>query len=819
MISTFFLGGSEMKKSIILILFLAMTTLVFGSGIPLSLSHLESLKRDFELDSKNVTAWWIYSNPDLSNSNEYVNGPAKDEGAVCVDDASRAVVLYLQLYEETKNINYLKSAKSGLEFLMEMEGNDGEFYNFVYENGEINRYGITSKKSVSWWTLRGFWALSMGAQVFKSIDIDYSAKLSKHAFTAYEAIKGTLKQGLVLGYSDMSSIFLIGLSELYTVSPGSGVALSANEVAKGILETQLKRGFMDGAFFTSKQMYYWNGWGARQVQALALAGRVFKNSEWIKAAEYSALHFYPKLIFSLGPIYSMNGAITSYPQISYANEVMVSGLTELYISTKKEIYADMAYMAASWYFHNNHLGDVMYTKDGKGYDGMEKFFRNINSGAESTICADMSLSDLMKLPDDFSFFLRGMRTSQNGIVILNASKMYSGFGGVKIVRNNSVGNGSYALLSPYSTLSKSVFTSKDGNYDVYISCSNTAYAGKINIYLDDKQYRFTPQISQRIEFAKALPDIRISKGKHNVVVEYIDQSSSAKIGVAQIILVPHVISQTISSDGKYRLTSVINKSDHALKINDFMEGKPTKARLYNGNGTILNSNTIPKGGFAFIEWPSTKVFSQNVSAPTHFEKTTVAATADDFVMINLSKFFNNLGVVSIHSNVPANFDNPAGNAGAAYPLEFLKKRIDDGLLKVTVDKRQVPFYVGKLSSITKDNMTLQGQKIGLEGVFCKKIFILGSSDHGNYIKTMKIFYLDGTSEEVSIGLADWFLKPLHGEWTAFTAPYGLNSQMQRIDGNPKIYVQQIKINSSKKLIGIKFPTQITMHIFAITLLH
>ncbi len=807
-----------MKKSIILFLLLMIAGWVLGSEIPLALSHLETLKWNFELNSRKVAAWWVYSKPNLSNSNEYVNTTAQNEGAVCVDDASRAVILYLQLYEETKNTAYLESAKGGLEFLMAMEGNDGEFYNFVYKNGEVNKYGITSKKSVSWWTVRGFWALAMGAQVFRRVDIKYSTELLSHAFMAYKSIKPTLQNGLVLGYSDMSSIFLIGLSEFYAASPSSDVALIANEVAKGILKTQSKNGFMDGSFFTSKQMYYWNGWGARQIQALALAGRIFRNSKWIKAAEYAALHFYPKLIFSLGPIYSMNGSITSYPQISYANEVIVSGLTELYISTKKEIYADMAYIAASWYFHNNHLGDIMYTKDGKGYDGLEEFFRNIDSGAESTICADISLSDLMRLPNSLLPFLQGMKISQNGIVIFNVSKMYSGFGGVKTVKNNSVGNGNYAILSPYSTLSEKFSVDETGTYDIYTSCSNISDGGEINIYLDGKQYQFNPQINQKFEFAKASSNIRILKGEHNVVIEYINRSNSKRIDVSQIILVPHVISQTISSDGKHCLTSVINKSNHVLKVENFIEGAPTAVRLYNSNGSILNSNIIPEGGFAFIEWSSKGIKPKRTSDGVKFKKTTVAATLGDFVMIDLSKFFNNAGVASIHSNVPANFDNPSGNAGAAYPLEFLKKQIINGLLTAIVDNRQVPFYMGDLSSNIKDNMTLQGQNIALKGAQCKELFILGSSDHGNYTKILKLFYSDGTSEKALVGFADWFLKPLSGEWIAFTAPYGLNSQLQKINGNPKLYVQQIKLNSSKKLIGIKFPTQITMHIFAISFL-
>ncbi len=806
-----------MKKLIILFLLLMMAGLTLGNEIPLSLSHLETLKWNFELNSRNVTAWWVYSKPNLSNPTEYVEIPAKNEGAVCVDDASRAVILYLQLYEETKNRTYLKNARGGLEFLMAMEGNDGEFYNFVYKNGEINEFGSTSRKGVSWWTIRGFWALSMGARVFKNTDADYSKKLLDHALMAYKAIELSLQNGLVLGYSDMSSVFLLGLSELYMVNSDSDIALTAKEVADGILKTQSRNGFTNGVFFTSNKMHYWNGWGARQVQALALAGRVFKNSKWIRAAEYSALHFYPKLIFSLGPIYAMNGSITTYPQISYANEVMVSSLVELYISTKKEIYVDMAYVAASWYFYNNHLGELMYTMDGKGYDGLEKFFRNINSGAESTICADISLSDLMRLPKDFSTFLKGKRISQNGMVLLNASKMYSGFGGVDVIQNNSVANGAYALLSPYSTLSGSVIVNESGNYDLYISYLNTTVSGKIDVHIGSEQHEFHAGVNRRFEFAKVASDVHLSKGKNRIVIECIGQSNSVKIGVAQIILLPHVIMQTISSDGKHRLSSVFNRSNRPLKIDTLIGGKLIKAYVYNDNGSILKSNVVPKGGFAFVDWSSTKAISQSSSVTVQFKKSSVAATYGKFVMIDLSKFFNNSGVVSIRSNVPANFDNPSGSAGAAYPLEFFKKQIKKGLFMPKVDKMRIPFYIGKLLSNAKDNMTLQGQKIGMESANYKELFLLGSADHGNYIKTVKLYYSDGSSEEVAIGFADWFLKPLAGEWTAFTAPYGLNSQMQRINGNPKIYVQRIELDDSKKLIGIEFPEQITMHIFAITL--
>ncbi len=807
------------KIAVFVFLFILCAFLAFGGAIPLSLSHLNSLKWNFTLNSRNVTAWWVYSEPSLKNPDEYINRAAQNEGAVCVDDAARAVILYLQLYNETKDLKYLNDARGGLEFLMAMEGNDGEFYNFVFPDGKINKYGSTSFKSVSWWTVRGFWALSMGAEVFRNIDKKYSDELLNHAVSAYNAIKSSLrKNGLVQGYSDMSSVFLMGLSYLYTLEPTIGIMSTAEEVANGILSTQSKTGFMNGAFFTSDEMYYWNGWGAREVQALALAGKIFGREEWIKAAEYTATHFYPKLILSLGPVYSINGSITEYPEISYADEVMVSGLTQLYLSTGKKLYADLAYIAASWYFHNNNLGELMYSSDGKGFDGLEEYFRNIDSGAESTICADLTLADLMELPDSFQGFLEAKRVFESGIIVLDSSKMNSGLGGVDVVQDGTVGNGTYSIMESYSALSSAIEVEKAGEYNVYLSYRNSNSGGKIKMYLGGTEYNFVPKINHSFELERIISNVKIPAGKTNVVIEYVNDAGSAKIEVAQLIVVPDVIEQTVSEDDVHYLTAVFNESPMLLNLSETIDGTVVKAMVYSENGILLNESFIPQDGFGFIEWIGNSIAKTKREIATEFRKVSFVATSGNFLMVNLSEFFNNSGMASESSSVPANFDNPSGNAGGAYPIGPLRSVINNGLLTVTIDNVRVPFYIGTLRSNTPDNMTFRGQRIGIPPGKYKDLFLLGSSDHGNYIRILKLYYSDGSSEDASVGFADWYLEPLPGEWIAFTFPYGLTSQMQMESGNPKLYVQMIMINDSKNLIGIEFPSQITMHLFAATLM-
>ena len=199
-------------------------------------------------------------------------------------------------------------------------------------------------------------------------------------------------------------------------------------------------------------------------------------------------------------------------------------------------------------------------------------------------------------------------------------------------------------------------------------------------------------------------------------------------------------------------------------------------------------------------------------------KINIAKIFDNFLMLNLSNIFNDSGIVSVNSNIPANFDNPSGITGAAYPLEFLRNKIKNGILWVNVDNLSVPFYLGEILSNTSDNIRLKGQSISIESTRISKIFLLGASDHGNYQRNLKIYYSDGSTQEIPIEFSDWFSGPLPNEIVAFEFPYGLSSTMQRMEGHPKMYIQAIETNDSKKIIELEFPNQMTMHIFAITLM-
>jgi hypothetical protein len=80
---------------------------------------------------------------------------------------------------------------------------------------------------------------------------------------------------------------------------------------------------------------------------------------------------------------------------------MAAGLARLFETTGKREYAVMAGLAASWFTGNNPAGALMYdSTTGRGLDGIrDSGTVNLNSGAESTVEALLTLLEVEKFPE------------------------------------------------------------------------------------------------------------------------------------------------------------------------------------------------------------------------------------------------------------------------------------------------------------------------------------------------------------------------------------------------------------------------------------
>ncbi|GER88206.1 hypothetical protein KDW_23680 [Dictyobacter vulcani] len=377
----------------------------------INLAHLDALSQQVTIGGQQMLIIHVYSEyPDY----KWVD--ASGEGIACVDDAARAVVVYLNDYKQTHNEQSLNKARELLTFVMHMEANDGEFYNFIQKDLTINTDGATSKKSFDWWAMRAMWALGSGYNVFKHEDPAFAEKLQSSFLLANTALQQKIdsKYGsyiLLHGYKipawidgfDAMSNALLGLTEFYQARPLNVVKDSMLKVGRGLAEYQYGSNtqFPFGAHLDwNGSVSLWHAYGSGQSFALARAGMLLHQNGWIASAKQEADQLFTHLLVT-GMINQMAPTPDKNGQIAYGVDMLTQGFMAVYQATHDPRYARDAGIAASWFTCNNDAHFAMYDPaHGYGYDGLDGTTGKVslNSGAESTIEALMALQVVNQNP-------------------------------------------------------------------------------------------------------------------------------------------------------------------------------------------------------------------------------------------------------------------------------------------------------------------------------------------------------------------------------------------------------------------------------------
>jgi hypothetical protein len=455
----------------------------------INLTHLQRLTEVVTWDDEPVALVHIYS-----EAPDYNWVDASGEGLAAVDDVARAAVVYLLFYERSGDETALELARASLNFVLRLQAEDGEYYNFVTNReGTINEQGSTSYKSWSWWAARGQWALAAGYRVFRDVDPGYAAELQAAYLRGEEALQRAMgpvgaytdlhgvriPAWLIGGGSDLTAMAVLGLAEYYQVEPNSQTRQLLTNLANGLANYQLGgAGEYPFAAHPSSagSTALWHAWGSHQVHALAWAGQLLEREDWIESARLAADTFFVRLLATdlindMAPLPNRRG------QIAYGTEVMTAGFWALYQATGEEQYARYAGLAASWLFGNNMAGVPMYDPEtGRTFDGIDgstSFRVNRNSGAESTIEA---LYSLLLLADDplASQYLNLRPVETPSVLVAEVEE------GVKVAGDAVYGqrdwtgearfsNGRFYSFKAGDTVSMTLPIPADGDYLVYAS--------------------------------------------------------------------------------------------------------------------------------------------------------------------------------------------------------------------------------------------------------------------------------------------------------------------------------------------------------------
>jgi hypothetical protein len=384
--------------------------------------HLDYLYTPVKFSTgTNAAGIYIYS-----EAPDYHLVAATGEGFACVDDVSRAALVYLRSNKISSDTAIQSKLYNLISFILEMQSSNGYFYNFLFANSLINTGGPTSINNPNWWSWRALQTLTEAEPFIKTKDLQLYNKMEiainklivqiKIEMVGLplttKAVNGIIvPQWLPAGSgTDQSATLILGLIPYCVTTNDSVIGSYIRNLADGISLMQVgdSTHFPYACFLSWENT--WHAYGNAQAYALMKASVFLNDPQYSIRATAEVDNFYPWLsqngfkssltLSNVGGIYQ---TITdnTYDQIAYGIEPMVFAATELYNRTGKAKYADLAGKLAAWLLGANNASTNIYDKvTGRCYDAISSGPSvNLNSGAESTIEALLILESVEHYPE------------------------------------------------------------------------------------------------------------------------------------------------------------------------------------------------------------------------------------------------------------------------------------------------------------------------------------------------------------------------------------------------------------------------------------
>ena len=331
------------------------------------LRQLERLSRPVEAAGPRASAIAVYA--DAADR----TFPAADlgyEGVACVDDAARAVVLLLDVWEATHLPEARSWAEALVDFLVYMQQDDGLFVNFIWDwEGRRNNTGPTSFAGGGFWHARGVRALAKAAMVLGD---ERAVMAMRRGITSIREARDVPP--------DVRSVHALMTIELIR---GGRMSEMRTELGRWADElAQLRRGavLLDNPDSPEPHL-----WGHVQEGVLAEAGALLGRADLLDIARQSALAYLAPIIESGfdEPVVQPYGVASA-----------IYSVDRLATLTGDERFVDLTRKARAWFDGRNPANRVVYDRDaGRVHDGIDDGVLNLHSGAESNIVGAQALID------------------------------------------------------------------------------------------------------------------------------------------------------------------------------------------------------------------------------------------------------------------------------------------------------------------------------------------------------------------------------------------------------------------------------------------
>lgn len=353
----------------------------------------------------------------------YTPVSAGGEGYTCVDDVAREVLFYLRSSKFSSDTLVQNKVYRLLRFIINMQSDNGYFYNFLQAGNVINKTGITSINQPKWWSWRALQALTEASNVIRLKNVILGDQVDAAVIKLVNVIRlnlvniprttteidGTYVPNWLPEGADQAATLILGLIHFLEKNKDVVIENYIRKLADGIIMMQHGDAahFPYSCFLSSGNT--WHAYGNDQASALFKAGIFLKDTSYINRAMAEVNNFYPWLLkngiknsFDIGfdgNVFTVANT-KEFEQIAYGIRPMVFAAIDAYIISGDEKYADMAGHLAAWFLGKNSAGMNMFSiSTGRCYDAINTGNNvNKNSGAESTIEALLTMQQVNNYP-------------------------------------------------------------------------------------------------------------------------------------------------------------------------------------------------------------------------------------------------------------------------------------------------------------------------------------------------------------------------------------------------------------------------------------
>lgn len=308
-----------------------------------NLAHLKNLTVPVKFPNGNTAAAiYVYS-----DAPAYTPADAPGEGFTCVDDVSRATLVYLRNPAFATDTTIQNRAFNLIRFLINMQSGNGYFFNFLQNGNVINTNGSTSINMANWWSWRALQALTEGGALIKAKNATLSSQIDGAVASLISRLQtdmvnlpqtSVVQNGISVpqwlpGGADAGATLVLGLIPYCQASGDQVMKQYVKKLADGIVAMQQGDAshFPYSCFLSSGNT--WHAYGSDEAHALFQVAKFLNDTSYSNRALAEVDNFYPWLLRN-GYKYSFEvtmsgGLITAQNILNY--EQIAYGIRHLYL--------------------------------------------------------------------------------------------------------------------------------------------------------------------------------------------------------------------------------------------------------------------------------------------------------------------------------------------------------------------------------------------------------------------------------------------------------------------------------------------------------